>query len=126
YRLFDWNRKDARGKSRELHLAESLACIDWQRGPVEPVRAQGFGTPRRKRQALVSCPYFTLDYVQENEPFRCGGTGRLRAGVVLAGCGRWAAGDELCAGQAWVFPAAMPAVECRPDGPLALLTATLP
>jgi mannose-6-phosphate isomerase len=126
YRLFDWNRKDAKGKSRELHLAESLACIDWQRGPVAPVRAEGFGKPRRKRQALVSCPYFALDYVQENEPFPIGGTGRLQAAVVLTGRGQWAGGEEVCAGQTWVFPAAMPAVECRPDGALALLVATLP
>jgi mannose-6-phosphate isomerase len=126
YRLFDWNRKDARGQSRELHLAESLACIDWGCGPVEPVRAQGFGTPRRTRQALVSCPYFALEYVQEAEPFLCGGTGRLQAAVVLAGRGRWADGEELRAGQTWVLPAALSKVECRPDGPLALLVATLP
>jgi mannose-6-phosphate isomerase len=126
YRLFDWNRKDARGQSRELHLADSLACIDWQRGPVAPVRAEGFGSPRRARQALVRCPYFALEFVQEAEPFRCGGTGRLQAAVVLSGRGRWAGGAELRAGQTWVLPAALPAVECRPEGPLALLVATLP
>jgi mannose-6-phosphate isomerase len=126
YRLFDWNRKDAKGKSRELHLAESLACIDWQRGPVAPVRADGFGTPRRKRQALVSCPYFALDYVQDSEPFPCGGKGHLQAAVVLSGRGRWADGEELHAGQTWVLPSTMPAMECRPEGPLALLMATLP
>jgi mannose-6-phosphate isomerase len=126
YRLFDWNRKDARGQSRELHLADSLACIDWQRGPAEPVRAEGFGAPRRGRQALVKCPYFTLDYLQEAEPFRCGGAGRLQAAVVLSGRGRWADGEEVRAGQTWVLPAALPAVECVPDGPLALLLAALP
>jgi mannose-6-phosphate isomerase len=126
FRLFDWNRKDASGKSRELHLAESLACIDWQRGPVEPVHAEGFGTPRRRRQVLVNCPYFTLEYAQEAEPFACGGTGRLQAAVVLAGRGRWQDGEELRTGQTWVLPAATRALECRPEGPLALLLATLP
>ncbi|HKI31272.1 MAG TPA: type I phosphomannose isomerase catalytic subunit [Gemmataceae bacterium] len=126
YRLFDWDRKDAKGKSRELHLAESLACIDWQRGPVAPVHAEGFGEPRRRRQALVNCPYFSLELAQETEPFACGGTGRLQAAVVLAGRGRWAAGEELLAGQTWVLPAAMPAIECRPEGTVALLLATLP
>ncbi len=29
YRVFDWNRKDATGQSRELHLEEALACIDF-------------------------------------------------------------------------------------------------
>ncbi len=126
YRLFDWNRKDAKGKSRELHLAESLACIDWQHGPAEAVRAEGYGTPGRRRQALVSCPYFTLDYRQESEPFLCGATGRLQAVVVLSGRGLWADGEKLRVGQTWVLPAGQPAVECRPEGALALLTATLP
>jgi mannose-6-phosphate isomerase len=126
YRLFDWNRKDAKGQSRELHLADSLACIDWQRGPVEPVRAEAFGTPRRGRQTLVSCPYFALEHVQEAEPFRLGGAGCLQAVVVLSGRGHWADGGEVSAGQTWVLPAAMPAVECRPDGPLSLLVATHP
>ena len=42
FRLFDWNRKDAQGKSRPLHIREALACIDWSRGPVEPVHAARF------------------------------------------------------------------------------------
>jgi mannose-6-phosphate isomerase len=126
YRLFDWNRKDAHGRSRDLHLAESLASIDWQRGPVAPVRAEGFGERRRRRQTLVTCPYFSLEYVQEGEPFACGGTGRLQAAVVLTGRGRWADGEEFRAGQTWVLPAAMPAMVCRPEGAVALLLATLP
>ena len=126
YRLFDWNRKDAQGKSRELHLAESLACIDWQRGPVEPVRAEGFGTDRKRRQPLVKCPYFALEYVAKMTPFSCGGTGRLQAVVVLSGCGRWAHGEELRAGQTWVLPASLPMIACRPEGTVALLLVSLP
>lgn len=30
YRVFDWNRLGLDGKSRQLHVAESLACIDFQ------------------------------------------------------------------------------------------------
>jgi mannose-6-phosphate isomerase len=29
YRVFDWNRVDAKGKSRDLHVDESLKCIDF-------------------------------------------------------------------------------------------------
>src|SRR5688572_13030056 len=29
YRVFDWNRKDAAGKPRQLHVQESLECIDF-------------------------------------------------------------------------------------------------
>lgn len=30
YRVFDWNRVDAKGKPRELHVAQSLASIDFE------------------------------------------------------------------------------------------------
>jgi mannose-6-phosphate isomerase class I len=34
YRVFDWNRVDQDGKARELHVAQSLASIDF--GDFEP------------------------------------------------------------------------------------------
>ena len=37
FRLFDWNRAGADGQPRPLHVAEALECIDWNRGPVNPV-----------------------------------------------------------------------------------------
>jgi mannose-6-phosphate isomerase len=128
FRLFDWGRKDAAGQSRELHVAESLACIDWERGAVVPGRAQGYGAPGRHEGRLVDCRYFTLDYVQQSAPFPCGG-GRLQAAVILSGRGRWSAaagGEAVLPGQTWVLPAALPPVECRPEGRLALLRVTLP
>jgi len=34
YRLFDWDRVDAKtGQSRDLHIEQSLACADFSRGP---------------------------------------------------------------------------------------------
>lgn len=61
YRLFDWNRVGADGKPRALHIDESLACIDFRRGPVSalaPTRvSQNHGD---SIEELVRCPYFTL------------------------------------------------------------------
>src|SRR5262245_28118185 len=34
FRLFDWNRVDAQGRCRQLHVEQALACIDWTQGPV--------------------------------------------------------------------------------------------
>src|SRR5207302_4044201 len=66
FRLFDWNRRDAHGKSRPLHIEESLASIHWDQGPVQPMRVANFrkdsahppltqpGSPdQTKRQHLV-------------------------------------------------------------------------
>jgi mannose-6-phosphate isomerase len=51
YRVFDWNHKDSNGKPRDLHIEESLACIDFKDTKAE------IETPIDK--TLVSCPYFT-------------------------------------------------------------------
>ena len=53
FRLFDWNRRDAKGQSRQLHIEESLACIDWNSGPVQPIHAVDYGS-RRRRSRLAN------------------------------------------------------------------------
>jgi mannose-6-phosphate isomerase len=133
FRLFDWNRRDAQGKRRQLHIEEALASIHWDYGPVQPVKAAGFGDTSVKgavqRQPLVHCPYFHLDYVQSGEPFPMGGEGKLQTLVVLQGKGRLATGDAedaVAAGQVWVVPASVLKGLCRPDPALKLLLTTLP
>ncbi len=37
FRVFDWNRVDTNGRPRDLHIEQSLAAIDFERGPVNPV-----------------------------------------------------------------------------------------
>jgi mannose-6-phosphate isomerase len=38
FRLYDWDRVDAKtGKPRQLHIDQALSCIDFSRGPVNPV-----------------------------------------------------------------------------------------
>jgi mannose-6-phosphate isomerase len=134
FRLFDWNRRDAHGKSRTLHIEESLASIHWTRGPVQPIRVAGFRHDAETgqstiRRALVQCPFFHLDYLQSAEPFSAGGTGRLQTLVVLQGNGLLATteADELVAtGQVWVLPAAMPPCQFFPRDTLKVLMSTLP
>jgi mannose-6-phosphate isomerase len=136
FRLFDWNRRDAQGNARKLHLEESLASIHWDRGPVRPVAAQGFNDPPGqssstdgKRQVLASCPYFHLEYLQTCQPFACGGEGRLQVLVVVKGSATLATdqGDyRLAPGQVWLLPASLPRSWSRPTPALAVLLSTLP
>lgn len=37
FRLFDWNRLDANGHRRTLHIAEAMQCIDFSREPIKPL-----------------------------------------------------------------------------------------
>lgn len=50
YRVFDWNRPGLDGRPRELHVAQSLASIDFD--DFEP----GMDPPAG--ETLASCPYF--------------------------------------------------------------------
>jgi mannose-6-phosphate isomerase len=133
FRLFDWNRRDAQGKSRTLHVEETLAAIHWDQGPVQPVRAAGFEglsatltVGERSQQTLVRCPYFVLEYLRAGEEFPCGGTGSLQALIVLQGRGRLANEEELSMGQVWILPAGMPPAWCRPQPGMSALLCTLP
>jgi mannose-6-phosphate isomerase len=59
YRLFDWNRVDRDGKPRALHIEQALDVIDFNRGPVNPVRPTATG--RKGVQRLAACDKFVLD-----------------------------------------------------------------
>lgn len=61
YRLFDWNRVGADGTPRALHIAQSLAATDFDRGPVSPVTPRILEEkPGHRLERLVSCRYFTI------------------------------------------------------------------
>ena len=130
FRLFDWNRVDARGQARTLHIEEGLACIDWRQGPVRPIHAVAFSTtvPASRAQMLASCPYFHLESRREAEPFTVGGQGRLQLLIPVAGRGSLTTSQvslALAPGQVWVLPASSPPERCLPQPSLACLTCTL-
>ena len=76
------------------------------------------------RQRLVSCRYFTLEYVRDTKPFQCGGS-QMQVLIVAHGQGSLN-GAALRTGDTLLLPADAAPMECRPDGPLGLLLAGLP
>ncbi len=53
YRVYDWNRMGMDGKPRQLHVEESIRCIDF--GDIEPGMDQAEGA------LLASCEHFRLE-----------------------------------------------------------------
>jgi mannose-6-phosphate isomerase len=53
YRVFDWNRLGLDGKPRQLHLEESLKCIDFD--DFEPA------LDKSETETLVACDWFHVD-----------------------------------------------------------------
>lgn len=60
YRVFDWNRVGLDGKPRALHVAESLASIDFNDFEPGLVEAEFVNGPNFKRRHLVQDPLFNV------------------------------------------------------------------
>jgi len=60
YRIFDYNRRDAQGNLRELHIQQAAECIDF--AVQEDYQTHYEAKPNVPAQ-LVECPYFTTNMI---------------------------------------------------------------
>jgi mannose-6-phosphate isomerase len=63
FRVYDWDRMGLDGRPRPLHVAESLATIDFSRTGFGPLRPQWQSDPAGgvASRSLVTCPYFRVE-----------------------------------------------------------------
>ena len=118
YRLYDWDREDAEGKKRELHVEKGLAVTE-PKCAQRPVRvSEAYGSRR-----LVNEERFTLDVI------RCGGVeflpeiGDFGILTVLQGklSLKWYSGEmKLSAGDTCLLPRSAPNMHLRGEGYAAL------
>jgi len=64
YRIFDWNRKNPNGKSRELHTELALEAIDFAAAGKNKISK---GSVLNKTRNLVSCEFFSTNIISFNE-----------------------------------------------------------
>lgn len=64
YRVFDWNRVGLDGKPREMHVAQSLASIDFNDFEPSLIQTPLVGDATVKRRPLVRDPLFTVEGLQ--------------------------------------------------------------
>ena len=83
FRVFDWNRVDDQGNSRELHIDQALAATHFGRGPVNPLPAQACEDPAWK--TIVSCDQFTMRHGKLTENWTTCGDGKFRIFAVIGG-----------------------------------------
>ena len=118
YRFYDWDRKDAEGNRRELHIEQGLAVADLKSAP-RPVRvSEAYGTRR-----LLNEEEFTLDVI------RFDGVGLLpeinEFGILTSLKGnltlRWESGEmKLHEGETCLIPKNAPKLHLRGEGYAAL------
>jgi len=117
YRVFDWNRVGLDGQPRELHIAQSLASIDFNDFEPELVATKFASGPHFKIRHLVQDPLFKVDewHVETAEAIPLGKPW-LRILAVVKGEVTIKGGDskttvELKPGQFCLIPACLPGVE---------------
>ena len=107
FRLFDWNRLDAAGNPRPLHIEASLEAIDFERGPVGPQAPQPTENPHLTR--LAKCDKFVLDRWQFAGQQTVGGDRRFHVLAIVSGTVRISGdpcGEPLGTGSTVLVPAA--------------------
>lgn len=126
FRLFDWNRVDKDGQPRPLHIEQSLAVSDYERGPVQPQtpRAVADGVER-----LVECDKFVLDRVTLGSPRAVADDDCFKLLSVISGEAVLVCGGQqsrLGLGATVLLPARREAAELLPRNAAILLEMRLP
>jgi mannose-6-phosphate isomerase len=118
YRVFDWNRMGLDGQPRALHIAESLASIDFE--DFEPPVCGVHET------SVASCPFFDVEKIPLSSPRDVRPAGRFALVAVTGGTVR-CGGISFGKGQFFIAPAAGSGMELTPEGgPAEILLTTLP
>lgn len=128
FRLYDWGYVGPDGKPRTLHIEEALQCIDFTRGPVDPI------VPRllpadHAHEELVESEYFAMHRHRSDGPFQLADDNLCHILLVLDGAARLDAGEHevpLALGQTVVLPAQRDLVTISPLPDVTLLDAIVP
>jgi mannose-6-phosphate isomerase len=123
FRLFDWNRIDAEGNPRQLHVEESLEVTNFSRGPISVQQPQATVTAGRER--LVDCDKFVLDRCTWESSQSVGGDERFHLLVLLEGSAD-VSGITFSVGETCLLPAAAGEIEILPQGRAVALDIYLP
>jgi mannose-6-phosphate isomerase len=125
YRVFDWNRTGLDGKPRDLHIAQSLASIDFDDFEPGLVATLFVADGQVRKRTLVNDPLFDVEAWQLD----AGASGSLRPGklqIVAATSGvieihSGSTSVNLSAGQFCLIPASLEHVEIAAKSGITLL-----
>lgn len=129
FRLSDWGRVGQDGRPRALHIEESLACIDFERGPVGPIVPDLLREGNPREEELVRCPHFVIRRYAGTAPVSIRGEGEFHILMMLRGSAEVSCGgfvESLRMGETLLVPADSPEILVAPREEMALLDAFLP
>ena len=125
YRVYDYNRRDAQGRSRELHIEKALAVMRFGRqtgGKSEPLAIEK--GPLTKT-FIAACPYFLTERWDFVEPVEtASSSAHFEILIMLEGSGHIRFGAsrvEYGTAQTWLIPAALGKFAMEPHTRTSLL-----
>ncbi|MCB0835624.1 MAG: class I mannose-6-phosphate isomerase [Bacteroidetes bacterium] len=131
YRIYDFNRKDADGNTRELHVEEALDAIDYNF--YEEYKTQ-YDSRENEAVTIVESPYFSTQRIQANEAVSRDYSEIDSFVIYVCVDGALTLTDnhghesEMKLGDAFLLPAAIDGVELKPvnGGEFTVLEAWVP
>jgi len=130
YRVYDYNRRDALGKQRDLHIDKALDVIRFGEqtgGKIEPVKVNRDGLIETY---FAACPYFaTMEWKFSKRMTAVSSREHFDLLIFLDGRGNfhWENGHaEYAPMQVWLLPAALGAYELAPESATTVLRTYVP
>jgi len=130
YRVFDYNRRDAHGRARELHIEKALAAAKFGEpspGKIAPVKIQQGAIIKT---FFAACPYFAAEKWEFASAVNAATKPEhFELQIILDGAGTMKASGEsipYARAQAFLFPAALGAFTLAPSAPTSLLRTYVP
>jgi mannose-6-phosphate isomerase len=130
YRVYDYERRDAKGRARELHIEKALDVIRFGQqtgGKIDPVRTKRGPV---KETFFAACRYFSTEKWEFAEGIAAE-TSRehFELMTVLDGAGDFVSRGsraKFAAGQVWMLPAALGTYQIEPSLRAVLLRTSVP
>jgi mannose-6-phosphate isomerase len=130
YRVYDYNRRDENGKSRELHIEKALEVTKFGAafaGKITPVRIE---SPPVTTTYFAACRYFAAEKWEFSRPLSSmTSPEHFELIVILEGTGSLSVGADALSyerAHVWLLPAALGAYEMKPTSPTSVLRTYVP
>ena len=130
YRVYDYNRKDAAGQARPLHIDKALAVTNFGEQVGGKLSPCSVGQDTLTESFLAACRYFATERWEFTS--RIGAVTspeRFELLIVLEGSGQMECGHERLEygpAQTWLLPAALGAYQLSPSSKTSLLRTYVP
>ena len=130
FRLYDWGRIDEKtGKPRDLQVEEAIACIDFTKTDIKPVKPIVKNKDDLVSERLIENEHFNLWRLTSGKPFKVGKNEIPRVLVCIEGEGKIESNNEhytLSKGEVMLLPAVVGECFFEPNGKAVILELALP